>query len=200
MMYSSARFWTLLAVFQVAFGLAVFAATRYYYLSNPAGSTATIPTAAPWPQGAASQITPVWPTPDPNRDLQDLISSFSIDAPQGNPGVLLARADELFENQQYGEAANLYRQALAAGAQDAGTYNNLGITLFYLGRPEEALEVLNEGITRDPTYQRIWLTLGFVSGHSGQLDQARDALNKAVQMGPDNDVGQSARQMLESLP
>jgi len=200
MINSNARFWTLLAVFQVAFGLAVFAATRYYYLANPAGSTTTMPAQAPWPQGAASQITPVWPTPDPNSDLQDLISSFSIDAPQGDPGVLLAKADELFENQQYAEAAQLYQQALAAGAQDAGTYNNLGITLFYLGRLEEALEAINKGIASDPTYQRIWLTLGFVSSHTGQLEQAREALNKAVQMGPDNDVGQSARKLLEGLP
>jgi Flp pilus assembly protein TadD len=80
------------------------------------------------------------------------------------------------------------------------TYNNLGITLHYLGRSAEALRWLNEGIAKDPTYQRIWLTLGFVNSELGDTGQARIALTKAVQMGADNEIGQSAVRMLENLP
>jgi Flp pilus assembly protein TadD len=111
----------------------------------------------------------------------------------------MAHADDLFGKAQYDEAARLYQQALEADPKDVNTYNNLGITLHYLGRSGEALEVLNEGITLDPSYQRIWLTLGYVSSQVGQAEQARAALTKAVQMDPDSDVGQSASSMLESL-
>jgi Flp pilus assembly protein TadD len=85
-------------------------------------------------------------------------------------------------------------------APNVNTYNNLGITLFYLGRSDDALRRLNEGIALDPSYQRIWLTLGFVNGQLGNFREARTALNRAVGMGADNEIGQSAMQMLDGLP
>jgi Flp pilus assembly protein TadD len=60
--------------------------------------------------------------------------------------------------------------------------------------------VLNEGIALDSTYQRIWLTLGYVNSQLGQTEQAREALGTAVQMGPDNEIGRSAADMLEQVP
>ncbi|MGW8368799.1 MAG: tetratricopeptide repeat protein [Gammaproteobacteria bacterium] len=79
-------------------------------------------------------------------------------------------------------------------------YNNLGITLHYIGRSDEALRRLDQGVAIDPTHQRIWLTLGYVNSQLGNAEQARTALTKAVQMDPDNDIGQSAAKMLEALP
>jgi Flp pilus assembly protein TadD len=201
------RFWTLMILFQVAFGLAVFAATRQYYVAGPGRSAEArqAPTQLAWPQttpsqAMPSQLAPAWPPLSVDGDLDQLISPFPADAANVDPAVLVAHADQLYDNGQYAEAEKLYREALAAGAKDAATYNNLGITLQNLGRSEEALKVLNEGIALDPSYQRIWLTLGFVSGQLGQDEQARAALRKAVEMGPDNDVGRAAEGMLESLP
>jgi Tfp pilus assembly protein PilF len=112
---------------------------------------------------------------------------------------MMRQADDLFGMQQYGKAAVLYQKVLDAGSKDANTYNNLGITLHYLGRPAEALQVLNEGVATDPSYQRIWLTLGFVNSQLGNTAQAREALTTAVQMDASTDVGQSATQMLNAL-
>jgi len=83
---------------------------------------------------------------------------------------------------------------------DVDTYNNLGLTLHYLGRSTEALDKLNEGVAVDPTYQRIWLTLGFVNRQLGNTGQARTALTTAVKMDADSEIGQSATKMLEELP
>jgi Flp pilus assembly protein TadD len=80
------------------------------------------------------------------------------------------------------------------------TYNNLGITLYYLGRSTEALRILNEGVAVDSTYQRIWLTLGFVNSQVGNAEQARQALTTAVQLGADSEVGRTAQEMLGNLP
>jgi len=52
----------------------------------------------------------------------------------------------------------------------------------------------------DPTYQRIWLTLGFVNSQMGNTAEARTALGTAVQLGADTDVGKSAAKMLADLP
>lgn len=108
--------------------------------------------------------------------------------------------DQYFANNQYEQAADMYQQALDAGSATVNTYNSLGITLHYLARSDEALRVINEGIAKDPTYQRIWLTSGYVNSQLGNFEQARQALTKAVQLGADTDVGQSAAEMLEALP
>jgi len=60
--------------------------------------------------------------------------------------------------------------------------------------------VLNQGAAMDPGYQRIWLTLGFVNAQAGKLGEARAALTSAMDLGADNQIGQSAAKMLAELP
>lgn len=190
-MSGSTRFWIYMALFQVAFGLAVFAVTRHYYAQEPA--TAVV-------NRQAQPEKPVeWPNSGAGNDLEQLISAFPGQTTTDDPAMLAARADEYFVNQQYDLAADAYRQLLAVDPHNADTYNNLGITLHYLGRSTEALKVLDQGITVDPEYQRIWLTLGFVNLQLGNIIQARAALTTAVQIDATNDVGQSAAQMLGKL-
>lgn len=189
-MNRGALFWSLLAVFQVLFGLAVFGATRYYYLHN------AVP--APAASSAGRSVAPASAMPS---DLTNSLPVFPGDAPLvGEPEDLYRRADDLFAQQRYDEAAQVYEQLIENGFDDVDTYNNLGLTLHYLGRSAEALSVLQDGIDKDGGYQRIWLTLGFVSGQIGHVQPAREALQKAVDLGPETDVGKAAAQMLEQLP
>ena len=157
-MNSRARFWVMLAVFQVAFGLAVFAVTRQYYLPDVEKVGA----------GPARHSTAPLPAQSAEGDLANLISAFPGPAVT-DPVELSFQADEAFGNQQFSQAAELYERLLLADPGNADTYNNLGLTLHYLGRSSEALSVLNEGVTVDPGYQRIWLTLGFVNVQVGNL-------------------------------
>ncbi len=179
----------MLAVFQVAFGLTVFAVTRQYYLPDVGTVSA----------GPARHTTAPLPAQSAESDLANLISAFPGPAAATDPVELSFQADEAFSNQQFGQAAELYERLLLADPGNADTYNNLGLTLHYLGRSSEALSVLNEGVTVDPGYQRIWLTLGFVNVQVGNLEQARSALSTAIQMGADTEVGQSAAHMLDAL-
>lgn len=190
-MFSNPRFWIFMALFQVTFGLAVFAVTRQIYLQD-----ANTLTAEPVSRNAESGQ---WPVSDRGSDLEQLITSVPGPADTTDPWVLADQADEAFVNQQFDQAADLYHQLLMADPNNVDTYNNLGITLHYLGRSAEALNVLNEGIAIEPGYQRIWLTLGFVNGQTGNIDEARSALATAIDLGPDTEVGQSARKMLQTL-
>jgi predicted Zn-dependent protease len=190
-MIRSAKFWILMAVFQVVFGLTVFAITRQYYIHEPDKVSAD--------QGAIRQPTLEWPESSTENDLEQLISSFPGQPISKDPVTMSRQADDYFSNQQYDRAADLYEQLLAVGSTNVNTYNNLGITLHYLGRSTEALRVLNEGVALDSSYPRIWLTLGYVYSQLGNTAQARSALTKAVQLGADTDVGQSASKMLNSL-
>ena len=191
-MIRSAKFWILMTVFQVAFGLAVFAITRQYYIHDQDEISANT--------SVMEQPAPEWPERDTESELEQLILSYPGQLVIEDPAVVLHRADEFYTNGQYDKAADLYQQLLATGSNDVNTYNNLGITLFNLGRSTEALRVLNEGVAVDSSYQRIWLTLGFVNNQLGNTGQARLALTTAVQMGADTEVGRTATEMLSNLP
>ena len=192
MMIRSARFWIPMTVFQVVFGLAIFTITRQYYIHDSDNLSADPTT--------IGQPSTVWPDriTEPNS-AQSGLSTFSQPIIE-DPAQISRQADEFFSNKQYNRAAELYEQLVALNPNDVNTYNNLGIALHYLGRSAEALRKLDEGVAVDPTYQRIWLTLGFVNSQLDNTEQARTALTTAVQMGTDNKVGQSAVQMLKTLP
>ena len=190
-MFRSAKFWVPMMVFQIAFGYTIFAITRDYYTQDTAPVSASLETQSPHPAE--------WPQNNGGSELEQLISTFPGQSDISDPLLLAAQADELFMNQQYDRAANSYQRLLAIDPQNVDTYNNLGITLFYLGRSDEAVQILNDGIALDPSYQRIWLTTGFVNSQVGHITQARTALKKAVQLDADSEVGRSAAEMLRSM-
>jgi len=186
------RFWALLLVFQVFFGLAVFAITREYYLPG------TRPVAGHPP--LTSQAPSAWSQGITGADISRLASPPPGVAALSDPAEISRLADEAFATKDYATAAQLYEQLLGFNPNNVEIYNNLGLTLFYLGRFDDALERLDEGVSVDGQYQRIWLTLGFVNAQLGNTEQARAALTKAVQIGDNESIRQSATNMLSELP
>ena len=184
------KFWISMAVFQVVFGLAVFA--RQYYIHNPGNNRSNLTALSQPSSEMADRNTKIKMAP---FDLPRLSQPVTND-----PAEISRQADESFNKKEYGRAADLYQRLLELDPNDVDTWNNLGLTLYYLGRSTEALDKLNEGVAVDPTYQRIWLTLGFVNSQLGNTGKARTALTAAVKINADNDIGQSAAQMLEKLP
>lgn len=186
------KFWLSMAAFQLAFGLAIFFFTRQYYLQPPAASAmpaaATFDATKNWLNevSVASPALRQLPVSDPS----------SMD----DPFELSRRADEFFSGKDYAAAAQYYERLLQIDPVNVDIYNNLGLTLHYLGRSTEAVGKLGQGIAIDPDNQRIWLTLGFVNRQAGDVEEARRALGRAVELAADTQVGQSAASMLESLP
>lgn len=189
-MSRSVNFWVPMIVFQIAFGVTVFAITREVYMQpeQPVKASSTM-VSKPW-QGSAvggPASGMAQPMPLGQVDLSD-------------PEAMSRQADDYFAAQQYDLAADLYQQLVNTGTSDANVYNSLGLTLHYLGRSGEALKVLNTGAGMDPAYQRIWLTLGFVNAQAGNVDEARKALQSAIDLGADNQIGLSAAEMLAQFP
>ena len=191
-MINGLKFWIPMAAFQVVFSLVVFAITRQYYIQD-SDKVSIDPTEIKQPLAARPDRTA-----ETNPTLINS-STFSLLTIK-DPEEISRQADEFFANQQYDRAADLYARLLALGRDNVDTYNNLGITLHYIGRSAEALSKLNEGVAVDPKHQRIWLTLGFVNSQLGNIEQARTALTTAVKISADNEIGQSAVKMLENLP
>jgi Flp pilus assembly protein TadD len=170
-MERNGKFWAGMAIFQVAFGLAVFGATRAYYLDDTSTTAARSGSAA---TGAATVRQR--PAPQPGGiSANDIALSSAMTMPSEDPAAM-ARPD------------------------NAETRNNLGLTLHYLGRHDEALAQLREGAEANPDHQRIWLTLGFVSSQLGNVDEARRALTRATETGGNLTIKESAQQMLDALP
>jgi len=181
----NASFWISMGVFQVVFALAIFGITRQYYLD---GDNAELPAPSVVNEPAFEWVNRL---PEINTALLETSQ---------DPAEISRQADAYFVNKQYSLAADLYERLLSFDQNNVDVYNNLGLTLHYLGKSTEALRRLDEGVSVDPTYQRIWLTLGYVSSQLGQTERARTALTTAVGMDADSQVGQSAARMLESLP
>ena len=181
-----------MTVFQIVFGLTIFAITRQYYIQD-SDNLSDEPT-------EISQPSFVWPDGIMETNPAQLSSSTFSQSAIEDPAEILRQADEYFTKKQYDKAAELYERLLVSGPNNVETYNNLGITLHYLGRSSEALSRLNEGVAVDPTHQRIWLTLGFVYSQVGNTENARTALTTAAQIDADNEIGKSAAKMIENLP
>ena len=180
-------FWIYLAIFQVAFGAAIFLATRHYYVGDTQptpSSTAQVPI-----ETTANGFTP---------EMLDTLTTFQRET--NDPAEISRIADQLFADQQYARAAEWYEKLRQIDPGNARTLNNLGLTLHYLGRSEEALAHLNYGVASDPANQRIRLTLGFVNSATGHVEAARAALTAAVEMNPTNNIGHTAAEMLAQLP
>ncbi len=186
------KFWTLLAVFQVFFGLAVFAVTRDYYLEDVDTTRRHALSAAP--------SSPAWSRGMTASDVSRLSSPGLVDTPLSDPVQIYRQAEEFFASRQYAQAAQLYEQLLDFSPNDAEIYNNLGLTLFYLGRPDESLRQLKEGVAVDPGHQRIWLTLGYVNSQLGNAEAARAALTNATERGDNASIREAAEKMLAELP
>jgi len=191
-MARNARFWTLLVIFQVFFGLVVFAFTREYYRQDTPTAAAhppiTNPSATAWSRGMTA------------TDVSNLSSPGLVDTMPSDPAEIYRRAEEFFANRQYPQAAKLYEQLLTLSPDDAEIHNNLGLTLFYSGRTDEALRALEEGVAANPEHQRIWLTLGYVNSQLGNTDRAREALTRATETGGNASIREAATEMLAELP
>lgn len=193
MMNKRPRFWISIIAFQVIFGLAVFAMTRQYYIEDSNKENADLSAIRQPSSKDQGRVT--------DTNSRSLIDSATFNRfIDKDPAELLRQANESFGNKQYTRAADLYERLLVLDPDNVNTYNNLGITLHYLGRSAEALRILNKGVAADHTHQRIWLTLGFVNAQVGNIDQARTALTTAADMDADNEIAQSAIEMLENLP
>lgn len=200
--------WTWLGIisFQIFFGVTVFVVTRYFYYHDPADAVQleqssryeriahedgdlpvgserfTVVDAQRLTMAATKNETPI-----PSADRLD------------DPDSLVRVADQHFQQGLFQEAASEYRRALERAPDNVDLYNNLGLTLHYIDRSREAVDILEQGIAMDATYQRIWLTLGFVQFSQGDANSARRALSTAAELDPSSRVGLEAMRLLNEI-
>ncbi|MBI5047894.1 MAG: tetratricopeptide repeat protein [Deltaproteobacteria bacterium] len=104
--------------------------------------------------------------------------------------------DIYFDQQKFVEAIEYYKKAIALDKEDIDSYNDIGLSYHYIGKSDEGLKYVEEGIKRNPVYQRVWLTKGFILAVTGNITDAKSAWEKAYSLDPNSDIGRSAASFL----
>ncbi|MBI5469261.1 MAG: tetratricopeptide repeat protein [Deltaproteobacteria bacterium] len=123
-----------------------------------------------------------------------------LEARPNDPDTLQRLGDAYFDAKRFNEAVTYYKKALEFKPGDADIFNDLGLSLHYLGNPAGGLTYIEEGIKKNPYHQRIWLTKGFILAYGmGDLDAARSAWEKANALNPESQVGKAASEFLAQI-
>ncbi len=114
--------------------------------------------------------------------------------------AIYSLADTYFTLKRFDDAVKYYKKLLIIMPDDADVYNDLGLSLHYLGKSNEAVNALETGIEKNPYNQRIWLTKGFVLAYGvGDLKKAGEAWKKARGIDPASSVGKAADNYLTQI-
>jgi len=108
--------------------------------------------------------------------------------------------DAYFDSKQFDQSAIYYKKVLEIKPGETDLYNDLGLSLHYLGNSAEGLKFIEDGINRNPYHQRIWLTKGFILAYgTGDMDGAKAAWEKASALNPESQIGKAASEYLAAL-
>ena len=85
--------------------------------------------------------------------------------------------------QNWEKALDVARAWTTAYPREAAAFNSLGLASLELGRHDEAIAAFNQARSVDPSFMTPYLNLGFIYTRLGQYEQARQALQYAVDRG-----------------
>jgi len=143
-----------------------------------------------------SSVPPVAPGPMVEQDLNKVVPLEELGVENKSPQELAILGDKYFESSMFNQAILIYKRVLELDPRDIDTYNDLGLAYNYVNRPDLAVDILQKGTREAPSYQRIWLSLGFIQMSAGNNAEAKAALKKAAELNPRTDIGQEAMRML----
>ena len=178
-------------IFLLIYGLTIFWATRGYYRSETVLARVESNPVAPLIRGDSLAQT-MDRLPPVSRPAAPQLSS--------DPVELTQQANDLFGARQFQKAAQAYRRLIELDEKNVEHYNNLGLTLQYIGSTNESLQILEKGTRINPAFPRIWLTLGFVRANAGLYDGARLAFERVITLDETSDLAKEASRMRSQLP
>ena len=119
-----------------------------------------------------------------NLQQAELLYQKVLAAEPGNPFAIYALGSiALFRGDQAG-AVPLLRHALAAGYEGENVYTQLGIALQSMGRAEEAMEVYQAGIKKDPRNPRYPSNVSVLLAQKGDFEGALQMAQHALKLNP----------------
>lgn len=120
-----------------------------------------------------------------------------IDVAQTEVALLLESGYLYLEMQKHKEAEDIFTGVAALVPHSDVPLICLGNLFFSQGRFDRALKFHKEALGRNPDSALAQAHLGEALMFMGRRDQAKQALDKAVQMDPDGDAGAFAKSLLD---
>ena len=105
-----------------------------------------------------------------------------------------------FDAERYEDAITWYSDALKLSPKDVNVSTDLGVSLYYSNKPDEALKQFDQSLQLDPKHAKTLLNVGIVKAFGKQdLDGAEAAWKQVMAIAPDGPEGQAAKRALDSL-
>ncbi|NET05295.1 MAG: tetratricopeptide repeat protein [Symploca sp. SIO2B6] len=112
--------------------------------------------------------------------------------------ALWSKGNSLDQQKRYSDAIMLYEQAIEIKPDFAEAWNNKGVSLYMLESPRvpEAIEAYKRAITLQPDFSNAWSNLGAALWSQGRFQEARAAVDKALDIDPNNKDAKSLRKQM----
>jgi protein O-GlcNAc transferase len=91
-----------------------------------------------------------------------------------------------FAQKRVGEALELARRAIAAAPEDPDGYNNLGLILARIGKPDVALAQYDKAVELAPAHAAVLINRGNALWDLNRLEEAVVSYDRAIAVQPDN--------------
>ncbi len=92
--------------------------------------------------------------------------------------------DLLFMHAWFDHARRAYAEAIAKGSEDPAVFYRRSKAASHVGRPEEASKWLARTLDRIPDYGPAYVFAGYLAIERGELDNARIAFERALELSP----------------
>jgi tetratricopeptide (TPR) repeat protein len=154
------------------------------------------PAAAPVQQ-LAGQAAPAAPVLDEAR-VQSLMTILGSDPRNADAAVQLANT--YFDAERYPDAIKWYEQALSIRPSDPNASTDLGVSYYYTGQVDRALQQFEASLKLDPQHIKTILNQGIVLAFGKEdLTAAAERWQRVVQLAPNTPEAQAAQRALDGI-
>ncbi|MCI0416787.1 tetratricopeptide repeat protein [bacterium] len=116
-----------------------------------------------------------------------------------NQEAKLEMASLLLQQKNPDEAKTILSGVDLSTSINPYTLYNLGVGFYNLQQADEAIKYWDKAVTLDPKMVDAWLQLGFAYYSVGNMDKAKQALQKVIELEPGSDNAKSAQEFLSSM-
>lgn len=104
-----------------------------------------------------------------------------------------------YDFEEHAKAVDYYKRYLELKPDDSGVRTDLGTMYLYSNNLDQAISEYQTVITKEPGFFQAYFNLGVAYNEKGQKDKSVEALNKAKNLTPDQNVRERIDQFLTQI-